>query len=183
MTSWCAAVVLLLVSGVVAASPGAQLSRGAVQVRPFSVAAGAVVSPLERYPLLGLQLEAGYELSSRWRFSAQLGLYAPRGYGDVTRYLFTLDLRAHLTVLRFWRFAWTLHAGLGLGLFHDSFASRSVFDDETLLAPGLLLGSGLAFELDSRWTIYLELHGAAYHADPIADDEWLQACIGARWRI
>lgn len=149
--------------------------------RPWSMAAALQLAPLETYPRFALGLEGSHALSRDFRLGAELSFYLPRHDGDVTRSAFAVNGLVQYSLVHRARFRWYVLAGLGVALFRDRYDARSVYSNETVLGPGVTLGTGVELQVGERVGVFLEPRATTYRTGSAVDDEWLEAKLGVRW--
>lgn len=140
------------------------------------------LAPFEFFPQLGAGLHGFYHLSQRWHLGAEANFYAPRQSSYIRRFAFSTNLQAQLTLISVQRFRWYGLAGIGLGVFRDSYAPRSPLEDQTAVGAGMQLGTGIELGFPASLSAFVEPRAVSYRTRSAADDEWLEVALGLRWR-
>jgi len=144
----------------------------------WSVGVTGHVAPLEDYPRGGLSLDAAHRLRPRLRFGPRLTYYVPRSYGNVRRQVVVLDAALRVDALSGPRASWVFDLSLGLGVFHDDYVR--VYDDVSRIAVGFSVGTALEVHTGTRLRPFVGVRLAAFFADDVVDDQWLEAVVGLR---
>lgn len=146
-----------------------------------SLGARALVAPLENYPRWGLGLQGAYSLGADLRLGGEFAYYLSRQEGDLERSLLNLGARVEYSLWSQQRWRWYLVGGVALGWFRDDYVPRSTFSDQSVLAPGVLVATGLELRATQHVWAFLEPRATSYWTKRIADDEWLELAVGLRW--
>ncbi len=158
---------LLSLGGVAYAEPGEGLKREG----------RLLLSAGESFPLAGL---GGALLSKHgaWHLGASLEAYLPTKSGDVRRYAAKGEAEAQYALYNTPLFTWHLGFGLGAAVFRDDYVAEALFSDETEVALGLSLATGIEMPIRPGLAGFGRLEFVGYKTSRISDDEWLQLSIG-----
>lgn len=144
----------------------------------WSTSAQLHIAPLEDYPNWGGSVDTLFKWR-RWRFGGEATVYVPQHYGNVSRFILLVQPSAQFLAIDARRMSWSVGAGVGVGVFNDSY--DQVYDTVTRVAPGFSLNTELEWKATPYLHPTLGFRGVAYFAQDIADDQWLQFTVGARF--
>lgn len=135
------------------------------------------VAPFENYPNWGGSIDTHLRWR-RFRFGMEMVVFAPRQYGNVSRFVALVQPSAQFFLIDTSVVDWTAGAAMGLGLFHDNYVE--IYDDITRFAPGFSLNTEVEWQASSRFHPTAGFRAMSYFAGDVADDKWLEFTLGLR---